>query len=185
MNKHLQQCAEKKERDSEEIMLKIADINVGKMVNCYVCKLEVPIKEIKKHAATCSRNKRKEENKEEDNKDLPVKMKKDIQCDLCQKKFAYNTALYKHFKNVHHQTYKKKEPEKRGRKLKVIKGGKKTKQGGRRMKSRGNIFTCVFTSCIKYFAFHVVCGKIPTMKYVRKQLKGNNFLQVYPWRDKL
>lgn len=56
-------------------MLKIADINVGKMVNCYVCKLEVPIKEIKKHAATCSRNK----------KDLPVKMKKDIQCDLCQK----------------------------------------------------------------------------------------------------
>lgn len=45
------------------------------------------------------------------------------------------------------------------------------------MKSRGNIFTCVFTSCIKYFAFNVVCGKIPTMKYVRKNLKGTTFFK--------
>jgi len=101
MDKHLKHCEKKKERDSEEIMLKIADINVGKMVNCYVCNLEVPIKEIKKHAATCSRNKSWNSSKENKNK------KKEIQCDLCQKKFTYNTALYKHFKNVHHQTYKK------------------------------------------------------------------------------
>ena len=43
------------------------------------------------------------------------------------------------------------------------------------MKSSGNIFTCVFTSCVKHFAFKVVCGKIPTQKLVRKNLKGTFF----------
>lgn len=94
---------QKKEKDSEDIMLKIADINTGKIVNCYICKQEIPIKEIKKHVTTCSRNKR----------DLPVKIKikKEIQCDLCGKKFTYNTALYKHFKNVHHQGGKTRWPQ--------------------------------------------------------------------------
>lgn len=43
------------------------------------------------------------------------------------------------------------------------------------MKNRGNIFTCVFTSCVKYFAFNVVCGKIPTQKLILKNLKGTFF----------
>lgn len=91
MTKHLLHCLAKKEKESEEIMLKVSDNNVGKIVNCfiYIYKNEIPIKQIKEHVRTCSRNK---------SEVVPVKIKKEIQCDLCQKKITYNTALYKHFK---------------------------------------------------------------------------------------
>lgn len=40
------------------------------------------------------------------------------------------------------------------------------------MKKLGNIFTCVFSKCLKYFIYNVVVGKIPTKKLVLKKLKG-------------
>lgn len=100
----------KKEKDSEDIMNQIKDINVGKVVNCFICKSEIPIRQIKEHVKTC-KNKKQIENKTEVVGKIQ-KINKEIKCDLCDKKFTYNTALYKHFKNIHHQTYKKKEPKK-------------------------------------------------------------------------
>lgn len=81
------------------------------------------------------------------------------------------THLYKHFKDIHKQTYKKKNHEKRRRK-KVEKTKKSKNSGGKRMKKQGNIFTCVFSKCLKYFIYNVVVGKIPTTKLVLKKLKG-------------